>query len=63
MVVVIYDTNNIIDVLNFYNPNQNISADEFNNYFEQLNNSKIIEGDFNAHHQMWVSGSTYHPAA
>ena len=55
--VTIYSKNNIIDVLNLYNPSQNISADEFNHYFKQLNNSKVIVGDFNAHHQMWDTKS------
>ena len=55
--VTIYGKNNIIDILNLYNPNQNISANKFINYFKQLNNSKVIVGDFNAHHQMWDTRS------
>ena len=42
-----------IDILNLYNPNENISKDEFRFYFNQLGPSHIITGDFNGHHNLW----------
>jgi len=43
------------DILNAYNPNHNISTEELMYYFNQLEESKIIIGDFNGHHEMWTS--------
>ena len=42
-----------IDIMNIYNPNENISKEEFIYYFNQLNTSHVITGDFNAHHNLW----------
>jgi len=46
------------DLLNLYNPGENISETEFLYYFEQLEERKIVTGDLNAHHQIW---DTNHP--
>jgi len=43
------------DLLNIYNPGENISEAEYLFYFEQLNERKIVTGDMNAHHQIWDS--------
>ena len=40
------------DVMNVYNPCQNIKEDEFKYYMNQMRKNKIIVGDFNAHHRM-----------
>ena len=40
---------NKIDILNLYNPNGTVISNEFKHYFNQLNNEKVIVGDFNAH--------------
>ena len=49
--------NEKIDILNAYNPNENISENEIDFYFKQLSKNKIIIGDFNAHHEMWDSNN------
>ena len=38
-----------IDVLNVYNPNKNVTVNEFRFYINQLSNKFVICGDFNAH--------------
>ena len=38
-----------LDILNLYNPNKNISKEEMLHYINQLGNSFVIVGDFNAH--------------
>ena len=42
-----------IDFMNVYNPNENISPQEFVHFFNQLGEKFYICGDFNAHHQLW----------
>ena len=42
-----------IDILNLYNPCENISCNEYDFYFKQLDINAIITGDFNCHHRMW----------
>ena len=42
-----------IDIMNVYNPNLTISTNEFQHYFNQLGASRIVVGDFNAHHELW----------
>ena len=56
--VTIYSNKKYFDIMNLYNPNLDISLDEFNHYFNQLSNTHIITGDFNAHENMW---DTIHP--
>ena len=51
--VTVFGYNRITDILNIYNPNENISYEEFNHYFKQLSSFYIICGDFNAHHELW----------
>ena len=51
--VTIISNNDKIDILNLYNPNENISKEEFRFYFEQLGSSHIVSGDFNGHHSLW----------
>ena len=48
-----------LSVLNLYNVNHSISSAEFSHYFHHLGSSRIIVGDFNAHHPQWDSR---HPA-
>jgi hypothetical protein len=43
----------IIDVINCYNPGQNITEQEFLFYLSQATKSFIMIGDFNAHHPLW----------
>ena len=57
----IISDNNKIDILNLYNPNENISKDEFKYYFNQLNSSHIITGDFNGHHSLWDDRQSANP--
>ena len=40
-------------ILNLYNPNKSILAAEFEHYFNQLGEYRIIVGDFNAHNNIW----------
>ena len=42
-----------LDILNVYNPGENITTDEFIHYIRQLGNKYLILGDFNAHSQLW----------
>ena len=46
-----------LDVVNVYNPVENISVDEFLFYMRQLNSHSIFLGDFNAHHSLWTDRS------
>lgn len=40
--------NDQIDIMNICNPNETITKEEFQFYFNQLNTSHFITGDFNA---------------
>ena len=51
--VTVFLNNYKIDLLNIYNPNENIAYEEFTHYFSQLNQTYLICGDFNAHHDLW----------
>jgi hypothetical protein len=42
--------------LNLYNPNKNVSLQEFMRYFSQLEPSCLIVGDFNDHSPIWEPG-------
>ena len=42
-----------LDIMNLYNPGKSIAVKEFEHYFSQLGQSRIIVGDFNAHNHMW----------
>jgi len=42
-----------LDILNVYNPNNNISYSEFEHYLNQIGNHKMMLGDFNGHHAIW----------
>ena len=44
-----------LDILNIYNPSQNVTSNEFSYYFSQLGKNKLVVGDFNGHHHMWTS--------
>ena len=48
--------NFLLDIINLYNPNKNISKEEWVHYIVQAEDSKIIIGDFNAHHRNWETG-------
>ena len=43
----------VINVINVYNPNRSVAIAEFDHYCDQLGNTRILVGDFNAHHPMW----------
>lgn len=43
----------IINIMNIYNPHQNITTQEFNHYINQLGNRYILIGDLNAHSAIW----------
>ena len=43
--------------MNLYNPTENITCNEYDFYFKQLNANMIIVGDFNCHHRMWDTRS------
>jgi len=47
-----------LDILNVYNPNKNVTSEEFLHYFGQLRGNKLVSGDFNAHHRLWISRTT-----
>ena len=47
-----------LDILNLYNPNQNVKKDTFKHYFGQLSSNFIIVGDFNAHHSLWSNSNS-----
>ena len=50
MAIRIFESNNSkIDLLNIYNPNQNMTINEIKFYISQLGEKYIILGDFNAH--------------
>ena len=56
--ITIYNKNNEpIDIMNLYNANFDVTKEEFNHYFKQLNRKKIIVGDFNARSYMWDTKS------
>jgi|UniRef100_A0A2P2HYR2 ribonuclease HI len=42
-----------VDIINCYNPQKNITLEEFRYYFLQLNRSFVMVGDYNAHLPMW----------
>lgn len=48
-ITVHYRENLIIDILNLYNPNKNVSYEELEYYIKQLGKRYIIVGDLNAH--------------
>lgn len=56
--VTIYGNGNKLNIMNIYNPNEIISFAEYDHYFGQLDEMKIIVGDFNAHHNLWDTQST-----
>ena len=47
-----------IDILNIYNPNFDISKEEYNHYIAQISSDKIVLGDFNSKNVLWDSRST-----
>uniref|UniRef100_A0A2P2HZJ0 RNA-directed DNA polymerase from mobile element jockey-like n=1 Tax=Hirondellea gigas TaxID=1518452 RepID=A0A2P2HZJ0_9CRUS len=49
----IYSNLGNIDILNIYNPNLNVTFEEFNFYYSQLTERAILIGDFNAHSPLW----------
>lgn len=51
--VTVFGEGNRVDVLNLYNPSKEIRTLEYEYYFEQMGDNKVIVGDFNAHHQLW----------
>jgi ribonuclease HI len=50
---IIAENNIKIDLLNIYNPNAIVTANEFIFYFQQMGPNTVIVGDFNCHHRMW----------
>ena len=46
-----------IDVVNIYNPGQNIQKNEFEEILEKLGDRYIVIGDFNGHSLLWDSKS------
>ena len=55
--ITVHNKHGQVDILNLYNPNQNVLETEFDHYFAQLRNGKVVVGDFNAHHQLWDTRS------
>jgi len=45
--------NSSLSIMNIYNPNQPVTFNELQHYFQQLGPSAIVVGDFNAHHPLW----------
>ena len=50
--------NTELDIMNLYNPNQNIDINTFKHYFSQLSGNFVIVGDLNAHHSLWSQKGT-----
>lgn len=48
-VKVILENGKEISILNLYNPNKNITSDEFMHYIAQLGRTYVLVGDYNAH--------------
>ena len=46
---------NWVTIILIYNPCKEITTEEFNHYFEQIEGEGVICGDFNAHHSNWES--------
>jgi len=42
-----------LDILNIYNPNNNVTYAEFEYYINQIGEYKLLVGDFNGHHMLW----------
>jgi hypothetical protein len=42
-----------LSILNIYNPNQPVTFNEFQHFFQQLRHSAIVLGDCNAYHPIW----------
>ena len=42
-----------ISILNIYNPSENVTLDEILHYMDQLGNSFVMVGDYNAHSPLW----------
>ena len=53
--------NKSLQIVNVYNPNKEVSVDEFEHYFSQLSPPFIITGDFNAHHPIWDTRRVSNP--
>ena len=54
---IIVNPNLTLDLVNSYNPSENITCSKSDFYFKQLNTNMIIVGDFNCHHRMWDTRS------
>jgi hypothetical protein len=52
------NSNTPVSILSLYNPNRNVTRQEFEHYFSQLEPSCLIVGDFNAHSPAWEPGKT-----
>ena len=53
----IFERNDSINILNIYNPNKNLTIQEFRHYIGQLGNKFLIAGDFNAHSRILDSNT------
>ena len=51
--VILHNNQEKIEIVTVYNPMENVTIDEFTQYFEQFERKVILTGDFNAHHSMW----------
>ena len=56
----IFINKNPVDILTLYNPNKNVTVEEFKHYINQLADRYIIVGDFNAHSNI-LNSSTNRP--
>ena len=51
----------IINIMNLYNPNKNITVGELEHYIGQLGDKFILLGDFNGHSPLWDQRSRINP--
>lgn len=54
----VFTDNSEIQILNIYNPNKNVTLNEFEHYTNQLGPKFLVMGDFNAHTPMLSSNTT-----
>ena len=50
-----------LDILNGYNPGNNINLNAWNYYINQLDNFSAMVGNFNAHHPLWSYNNKRNP--
>jgi hypothetical protein len=57
-VKILLKNNASFSIINLYNPNKAIPTSEYEHYFNQVEPSSVIVGDFNAHGPQWEPGHT-----